>query len=238
MNGIMSNLQQLCMHIITAAVTVASSDHLFLCLLAAPRPEGGTVSAELLAQKRAALGSPDGPDSDQPAGTTCTEQSKPAIVGIVIPDNIAKEHADVDQPSSSGPAASASASAPESSSAAVDAGPADQMPATGSRLTAGTGLTLQQADGMGKNTSAPRSTLPFQQLCLTFQHGAPLPWLLYPQAFAVKHLTQHVWSPDRRKLIWLLAFLQCGTVWTCQKARTCCKRNRTSSLLANPSCIF
>jgi hypothetical protein len=124
------------------------------------------VSAELLAQKRAALGSPD---REQAAGTSGTEHSKAVSVGMATPVGSAKE--DTAQKPSAGP--SDSVAAPDSPSAAAGAAHLQRAPADGTPSSAGADLNMQQANGRGKDADAPSSTLAFQQLSLTFKHGAP-----------------------------------------------------------------
>jgi hypothetical protein len=119
------------------------------------------VSAELLEQKRAALGSPD---SEHAAHAP---QSRPAIVQVEMPPDNSEEHAA--EPSSSSPAEGIPAVASDSAPAATghrQAATADSKPGA-----AGAGVSPQHADGHGQTAG---STLPFQQLCLTFKHGAPV----------------------------------------------------------------
>ena len=127
------------------------------------------MSAELLEQKRAAFGNPH---SERAAHAG---ESKPAIVRVEMPQDSDGEHAA--EPSSSSPADGVSAPASDSKPAAAGRRPA--APADGNEMSAGTGFSPQHADGHGKVAG---STLPFQQLCLTFKHGAPLLRLECPQA--------------------------------------------------------
>ena len=123
------------------------------------------MSAELLAQKRAALGSPDG---EQAAGTSSTEHSQAVIVGVAAPEGSASEKTG----GSLTPGPSDSAAAADSTSAA--AGAADLHRATGDSTPSapGVGFREQQADVQGKDASAPSSALALQRLSLTFKHGA------------------------------------------------------------------
>jgi hypothetical protein len=185
------------------------------------------VSAELLAQKRAALGSPD---SEQSAGTSDTEHSKAVSGGLTNPaggfiEGTAEKLSSVP---------SDGAAAPTSTSAAASAADLRPAPADGTPVSASVDFGKQQADGRGKAASAPSNTLAFQQLSLTFKHGASSAWLAVdlhkPDPRSI------VTDVQELKLSWLA--VQCGTVWTCQRARTRCGRQHTSRPEALPSCTY
>lgn len=133
------------------------------------------MSAELLAQKRAALGSPD---SEQAAGHSSAEHSKAVSVGMAASGGSTIEG--TAQKPSSGP--SDSAAAASSTSAAAGAAHLRRAPATRTPTAARVDLREQQTDGRGKDASTLGSTLAFQQLSLTFKHGELLTWLLNPHA--------------------------------------------------------
>ena len=143
------------------------------------------MSAELLAQKRAALGSPD---SERRAGISSTEPSKAVSVGMATPAGSAIE-ATIKNSTSGQSDSAATADSPSAAGGAADLRPA---PADGTPLSASADLGKQQADGQGKAASAPSSTLAFQQLSLTFKHGAFPAWLAvavhqpYPQSSTYK----------------------------------------------------
>jgi hypothetical protein len=124
------------------------------------------VSAELLAQKRAALGSPDG---EQAAGTSGAEHSEAVSVGIAAPQGSASEKTAESLRSG----LSDSAAAADSTSAAAGAAHLHQASADGTPLSDSTALRKQPADDQGKDANASSSTLAFHQLSLTFKHGAP-----------------------------------------------------------------
>lgn len=139
---------------------------------AAPSSKGGTVSAELLAQKRAALGAPNA-KNQQAAGASAPDDG--TALDVPASRDGAERKSASEGLSSRADGSAVDAGIPAISptlAAAVAAKPAHDSPERSGELLGNVSGGIHTADGSSHDRRAATSTLPFQQLCLTFKHGA------------------------------------------------------------------